>query len=594
MLDMVSKALLSISVGAGPGARILIVGTLLLIIQIGTGGMAVWPAAAQSEEPLPYEAELANLQHNDPMVRIQAIEDIADYGDEAAAAVAAVAGLLADEDTEVRIMAARALGRIGPAAAEAVPQLAQSLGDKSSVIHMVSSDTIEYREVAVEAAAALGEIGDAARPAVPNLLALLKTAEEPLAIAIVTALGKMGSGGRLILGALIDRLQAGNAVVSFHAAYALGRLGESATGAEPQLRAALRDSRGSFGYLPSGAMTFGEVRHAAAEAYYLISDKAKPVVAAAGGKVLDPDKDTERLPWKTGLRLNLTVSDVDVRVLLAAVLRANGLKAAFRHDVSGQISNRYRQVPMAGAFYMILDEFELTYQFDAAGKLVTIVPLEAVMFPPAPRAVAMAARPVTTGTRTRKPIPRPVRKKPKRIAPAKPAKTTPALPVAKPPQAPPKSAIASVRAPAWAIPAPPKPTPLKTVKGEPKPQPEPPTPVFAARTETVLAAMPPIQAARKETETVAAVAANPVPTDEDESVIDLSDRHRLSFVVQSEGQYYATIDGQEYSTGFPFESAAGILMITKVQSRSVSLNQLIDGKFKRYVIKFRKRRRRKK
>ena len=161
--------------------------------------MDVWPAAAQSEEPLPYEAELANLQHSDPMVRIQAIEDIADYGDEAAAAVPALAGLLADNDTEVRIMAARALGEIGPAAAEAVPRLAQSLGDKSSVIQMASSYTIEYREVAVEAAAALGEIGDAARPAVPNLLAPLNTAEEPLAIAIVTALGKMGSGGRLIL-----------------------------------------------------------------------------------------------------------------------------------------------------------------------------------------------------------------------------------------------------------------------------------------------------------------------------------------------------------------------------------------------------------
>ena len=585
--------------------------------------MDVWPAAAQSEEPLPYEAELANLQHSDPMVRIQAIEDIADYGDEAAAAVPALAGLLADNDTEVRIMAARALGEIGPAAAEAVPRLAQSLGDKSSVIQMASSYTIEYREVAVEAAAALGEIGDAARPAVPNLLAPLNTAEEPLAIAIVTALGKMGSGGRLILEALIGRLQAGNAAVSFHAAYALGQLGKSAAGAEPHLRAALRDSRGSFGYLPSRAMTFGEVRHAAAEAYYLISDKAKAVVAAAGGVVLDPDKDPERLPWKTGLRLNLTVSDVDVRVLLAAILRANDLRAAFRHDVRGQISNRYRQVPMAGAFYMMLDEFELTYQFDAAGKLVTIVPLEAVVFPRAPRAVAMAARPATSVRQTRRPIPRSIRKKPKRIAATQPAKTTLAVPVAKPPPAPPRSGSASVQAPAQA-PArakspPPRPTPLKTVGSEPEPKPgsakavapqpvpqptagsavaksasPPPSSVLAAGTKTAPAGGLPIQPSRKKTETVVTATTKPVPSDDEEGVIDLSDRHRLSFVVQSEGLYYATIDGQEYSAGFPFESAAGILMITKVQSRSVLLNQLAEGKLKRYVIKFRKRRRRKK
>jgi hypothetical protein len=117
---------------------------------------------------------------------------------------------------------------------------------------------------------------------------------------------------------------------------------------------------------------------------------------------------------------------------------------------------------------------------------------------------------------------------------------------------------------------------------------------LAARTKTLPAGGPPIQPSRKKTETVFAATTKPVPSDDEEGAIDLSDRHRLSFVAQSEGLYYATIDGQEYSVGFPFESAVGILMISKVESRSVSLNQLIDGKFKSYVIKFRKRRRRKK
>lgn len=140
----------------------------------------------------------AAFQVPDSMVRLRALVDMADLGDEAELAVPAVVVLLAkDPLAEVRGKAADTLGAIKPGAKEATDGLKAALQD--SDVH-----------VRIKAAQALGKVKGHAGEAVPVLCNVLKDA-------------------------------ASKATQREDAARALGKLGTEASAAVPELEKALKD-----------------------------------------------------------------------------------------------------------------------------------------------------------------------------------------------------------------------------------------------------------------------------------------------------------------------------------------------------------------
>jgi len=580
--------------------------TTIAIGIAATCGLFPLVATAQSETDLPYEAELANLGHQDAAVRIQALLDIAGYGDEAEAGVPEIITVLADRNNEVRLTAVQALGIIGPVASVASLSLAELLDDPAFIILSSTDNTLEYQSLAVATARTLGYIGPGASAALPALVEGLQTEDEPLKEAIIEALGNIGVGAPVVTKALFDQLRNGSALVSFRAAYALGLLEPVGPKTKAVLKRALEDTRPASRFLPSKAWADGEVREAAAEALFFISDNAKWIVKAAGGRVLDDEKEPPALPWKANLRLNFNVEGRDVRHVLAAILRANGMQAAFRHDVGGRLNFNFRQMPMAGAFNMLLNEYEMTYLYDPDQKLVRVVPLEAVVFPGSKR--SPRARPAVAQTAARalakpaaKPAARPTVVKPKKVAilpkfkpPLKVAKveekvTTPVQRTPEPvkPVAAPKVEKAPV------VIAKKAPDPVLPATPEPPRAPEPPTAPEPTKKIVIQPSKPAPVAVAPAAPAAPAVTVAPAAESVDE-VVDLSEAHRLSFVVQAEGKYYATIDGEEYAVGFPLQSKVGTLMVVGIGSRSVNLEQQTASGAKKFVIKFRRRSKRKK
>lgn len=94
------------------------------------------------------------------------VDDLADHGADAKAAVPALVDLLGDADENLRWRAARTLGAIGPDAAPAVPTLAERLSDENPLVR-------------AQSAYALGLIGEASKSVVPQLVKTVGD-EDPL------------------------------------------------------------------------------------------------------------------------------------------------------------------------------------------------------------------------------------------------------------------------------------------------------------------------------------------------------------------------------------------------------------------------------
>jgi HEAT repeat protein len=101
---------------------------------------------------------------------------------------------LQSQNPAVRLEAAQALAQIGPAAKEAVPALAKSLADKEEEVRSVT-------------AFALGEIGPDAKGAVGNLAKALEDGDWFVSVAAAQALEKIGPDAKPAIGALSKALQ---------------------------------------------------------------------------------------------------------------------------------------------------------------------------------------------------------------------------------------------------------------------------------------------------------------------------------------------------------------------------------------------------
>lgn len=77
------------------------------------------------------------------------------------------------------------------------------------------------------------------------------------------------------------------------------------------------------------------------------------------------------IPWK-GDMFERVSSGEDIKDVLRSVLAQNGLQAAFRPDVKGEVTFEFRNMPLQAAFNKLIIENGLDYDYDASTKLVTI------------------------------------------------------------------------------------------------------------------------------------------------------------------------------------------------------------------------------
>jgi HEAT repeat protein len=172
------------------------------------------------ESPEVFDALVAALEDESPVVRRRAAKGVADAGRAAAPAVPALCRLLDDKDA--REAAAEALGEIGVADPEAMRKLLGLLGsgdlacrfDVARALRRLGHDPKDLAPVFAEqlrrgedwdrdeGAEELGNLGEAARPHVADLVAALEDGEISVRCDAAKALGRLGSVAEEALPAL--------------------------------------------------------------------------------------------------------------------------------------------------------------------------------------------------------------------------------------------------------------------------------------------------------------------------------------------------------------------------------------------------------
>jgi HEAT repeat protein/lysophospholipase L1-like esterase len=217
------------------------------------------PASPQAVRSL-----LETLRSRDPRIRRAATWALGRAApSDAAAVVASLSGLLADDPSEaVRAEAAAALGVLGVGARRAVPALLRALGEPRQAVRWSAARTLaQVRPPAAESLPALvaalesddgyvrgfatwmlGELGAEASAAVPALIEALAQEEGYSRAGAATALGRMGAAARDAVPALVRGLQDPDGERRWKAARALGKIGPEAAAAVPALAVALSDA----------------------------------------------------------------------------------------------------------------------------------------------------------------------------------------------------------------------------------------------------------------------------------------------------------------------------------------------------------------
>jgi HEAT repeat protein len=555
-------------------------------------------AAAASIE---LEVGLSKLQHYDSDVRIEGIDVLrlldpnAVGQDEIDQAVKAIAARLQDANPTVRVIAAQALGAMGEAAASVATLLAQAVFDQSRALRHERSGHLALRKVAVAAAAALSRIGPAARDAVPILAQALSHEDAQVRAAAAETLSFMDDGAVVAIPQLLNALRDEDPLVRFQAAYALGATGATEDRVVNALRRALRDQGHASYRTPAQATVFATVRDAAAQALHMLGPQYDYIVTAAGGVVpgeADADQDLPELPWRKGERLSLSIEYADVRDFLGVLLSAHGMQAHIRADVAGTTHIDVDDMPVAGAFNMMLFDFDLTYLWDPRRQDVIVMPLGTAYFPPREGLVTAAvdAKPgnVTDTALTSKPLTNPPVPRPRPTAAMLP--TT--LPT--------KVASAPTLETATS-----QPTGANTdAQGERSEAPQ-------SITTPPRTAVPRTVSASKSTTALPEKPSPPVPPDDEPSepvgqdseeqasplslqnvaeTVDLSSEYRLRYTMQLNGTYVAKIDDTEYRAGSVFRDKRGDMVVSHIERRAVFLLMRTDDGVAEFVIR-RKRRR---
>jgi len=220
---------------------------------------------AREEKVLPKSAldDLAQAlrKEKDPRARAGMAWALGQFGESAAPAVPAVAGLLKDSDPATRQAGVEALALIGepalPALAEALRSkhddvrkaalaaLAKSSGSGAeeavpALIEALKSEDATLREGAI---VILGKLGPAAKGAVPALGNLLDDPDINLRNKAAETLGKIGKAAVPVLA---KALKSNNDAVRGLAAHGLGDAGESARGVAGDLADLVADKKSSL------------------------------------------------------------------------------------------------------------------------------------------------------------------------------------------------------------------------------------------------------------------------------------------------------------------------------------------------------------
>jgi HEAT repeat protein len=166
----------------------------------------------------------------EPRLRLTALDVLELLGEDAQAALPAIANVLCDPDRFVRWAAARSIGHIGPRQAPfAVVGLGKLLADPDDNVRLAASATLEA-------------MGPEAKEAMPSLIQAIGSGDAETRVAAIYILA--GIGAENVAGAvpaLIGALSAEDARVRRAAADMLGRLGPIAAQAVPALQKSLED-----------------------------------------------------------------------------------------------------------------------------------------------------------------------------------------------------------------------------------------------------------------------------------------------------------------------------------------------------------------
>ena len=528
------------------------------------------PALSQSWSAR-FESQSANLTNATSTIRIAAIRALAQLDDEEiTAAVPLIAERLRDEDPKVRIVAARTLGRLDELAREAVTDIGQALNDGQYAVTVIDGG-VQFQSVAMSAAAALADLGPNAPAALKDLLHALKSNDARLRAAAAKAIGYMGGAASQANSALAAALLDPSAETRFEAALALGQIGPLPVPAVTALKNSLTDMGTFVEALSSGAEVVGSVRVAAAEALLNLDQRHLAVIKRHGGDIRQSEEEPE-LPWLAGRRLRLAVDETDIRDLIAVVLMANQMTVSFRRDIEGYLTFEFLGMPTQGAFNMLLHEYNLSYEWDEQRRHVSIFPYKSVTFPGSPEGAAALTKTSTLlkrpsgaehrggenaqssdGTRATASAPKAATVV-KSIKPSKKARVKIKKKVAG------GKLTSKVKA---------------KVPGRRR--------VTLKRTTNSLGGKKPkLLAARQP-----ATSAN---STQSETSTDISDEHKLSFIIKYDGLYRAMIDGQEYTAGMKISTARGDMVIIDVRKRAVHLLQKSNNGFKKFVLRHRRRR----
>jgi type II secretory pathway component GspD/PulD (secretin) len=85
-----------------------------------------------------------------------------------------------------------------------------------------------------------------------------------------------------------------------------------------------------------------------------------------------PALSQPQIPWDTSLTVTRTSSEEDIKDVLRGFLQANGFSVVFGPNVAGNVSFRLERVPLAVAFDQIIDENNLSYDYNATTHTVAI------------------------------------------------------------------------------------------------------------------------------------------------------------------------------------------------------------------------------
>ena len=80
---------------------------------------------------------------------------------------------------------------------------------------------------------------------------------------------------------------------------------------------------------------------------------------------------TTEIPWKDET-FERTSFDEDIRNVLRAVLKQNGLEVVFRPGVQGAVTSTFSRIPLRGAFNKLIEENGLSYEYSEDTKTITI------------------------------------------------------------------------------------------------------------------------------------------------------------------------------------------------------------------------------